>query len=107
MSAQRVSHSYDLMDAAHCSPVIRAHSQQSPGHVPQIDHNPRGGSKLDFAPQQAQRFKERSTVEGVNGRLKDGFGISRVNVRGHAKMMTQMMVAVLALAAEQLLPWVT
>jgi len=106
LSAQRVTHCYDLMDAAYCSPIIRAHSQ-SLGHVPLIDHNPRGGSKLDFAPHQAQRFKERSTVERVNGRLKDGFGISRVNVRGHAKVMTQMMFAVLALTAEQLLRWVT
>lgn len=106
LSAQRVTHCYDLMDAAYCSPIIRAHSQ-SLGHVPLIDHNPRGGTKLEFAPHQARRFKERSTVERVNGRLKDGFGISRVNVRGHAKVMAQMMFAVLALTAEQLLRWVT
>lgn len=106
LSAQRVTHCYDLMDAAYCSPIIRAHSE-SLGHVPLIDHNPRGGSKIEFAAHQAQRFKERSTVERVNGRLKDGFGISRVNVRGHAKVMTQMMFAVLALTAEQLLRWGT
>ncbi|MCQ4322790.1 transposase [Stutzerimonas stutzeri] len=68
MSAQCVSHCHGLMDAAYCSPIIRAHSQ-SLGHVPLIDHSPRGGSKLDFAPHQAQRFKGRSTVERVNGRL--------------------------------------
>lgn len=106
MSAQRVTHCYDLMDAAYCSPIIRSHSE-SLGHVLLIDHNPRGGSKLEFAPHQAQRFKERSTVERVNGRLKDGFGISRVNGRGHTKVMTQMMFAVLALTAEQLLRGVT
>ena len=105
LSAQRITHCYDLMDAAYCSPIIRAHSE-SLGHVPLIDHNPRGGAKLEFAPHQAQRFKERSTVERVNGRLKDSFGISRVNVRGHDKVMAQMMFAVLALTAEQLMRWV-
>lgn len=106
MSAQRVTHCYDLMDAAYCSPIIRAHSE-SLGHVPLIDHNPRSGAKREFAPHQAQRYKERSTVERANARLKDEFGASRVNVRGHDKVMAQMMFAVLALTADQLLRWVT
>ena len=106
MSAQRVTHLYDLMDAAYCSPILRAHSQ-SLDHVPLIDHNPRGGQKIEFAPHEAERFKERSTVERVNGRLKDDFGIRRINVRGHAKVMTHLMFAVLALTADQLLRWVT
>ena len=83
MSAQRVASCYDVMDAAYCSPIIRAHSQ-SLDHVPLIDHNPRGGEKIKFAPHEAQRFKERSTVERANARLKDEFGAARVNVRGHA-----------------------
>lgn len=106
LSAQRIRHCYDLMDAAYCSPHIRAHSEAL-GHVPLIDHNPRGGAKIEFAPHQAQRFKERTTVERVNARLKDSFGVHRVNVRGHAKVMAQMMFAVLALSADQLLRWVT
>lgn len=106
LSAQRVTNCYDLMDAAYCSPIIRQYSQRL-GHVPLIDHNPRGGEKLAFAPHQAQRFKERSTVERVNARLKDEFGISRVNVRGHAKVMAHMMFAVLVLSADQLLRWIT
>ncbi len=106
LSAQRITHCYDLMDAAYCSPIIRAHSETL-GHVPLIDHNPRGGAKIEFAPHQARRFKERTTVERVNARLKDDFGVHRVNVRGHAKVLTQMMFAVLALTADQLLRWVT
>lgn len=102
ISAQRITHCYDLMDAAYCSPIIRAHSERL-GHVPLIDHNPRGGEKIHFAPHQAQRFKQRSTVERVNARLKDDFGLSRVNVRGATKVMTHMMFAVLALSADQLL----
>jgi hypothetical protein len=106
ITAQRVTHLYDLMDAAYCSPILRAHSQ-SLGHVPLIDHNPRGGDKIDFAPHEAQRFKQRSTVERVNARLKDDFGAARVNVRGPVKVMAHLMFAVLVLTADQLLRWVT
>jgi hypothetical protein len=106
ISAQRVTHLYDLMDAAYCSPILRAHSR-SLGHVPLIDHNPRGGEKITFAPHEARRFKERSTVERVNARLKDDFGAHRINVRGPAKVMTHLMFGVLVLAADQLLRWVT
>lgn len=52
-------------------------------------------------PNQAHRFKQRSTVERANARLEDDFGLSRVNVRGATKIMTHMMFAVLALSADQ------
>ncbi len=92
ISAQRVTNRYDLMDTAYCSPILRA-------------HNPRSGEKIAFAAHEAQRYKECSTVERVNAHLKDDFGASRVNVRGPAKVMTHLIV--LVLAADQLLRWVT
>ena len=49
MSEQRVTSLYDVMDAAYCSVEIQAHSR-SLGHVPLIDHNPRGGLKDEFEP---------------------------------------------------------
>jgi hypothetical protein len=49
LSAQRVTNLYDVMDAAYCSTALREDSR-SLGHVPLIDHNPRGGMKLEFAP---------------------------------------------------------
>jgi hypothetical protein len=49
ITAKRVTNLYDLMDAGYCSEDIRAHSR-SLGHVPLIDHNPRGGEKKPFAP---------------------------------------------------------
>jgi hypothetical protein len=106
MSAQRVTSLYDLRDAAYCSPLIRAHSE-SLGHVPLIDHNPRRGEKIEFAPHQAMRYRERSTVERVNARIKDDFGARRIHVRGHAKVLAHLMFGVLALTAEQLMRWVT
>jgi hypothetical protein len=106
LSAQRIVNLYDLMDAAYCSPLIRAHSEQL-GHVPVIDHNPRRGEKIHFDPPKARRFKHRTTVERVNARLKDSFGAHRVNVRGHTKVAAHLMFAVLALTADQLLRYLT
>lgn len=106
ITAQRVTHLYDLMDAAYCSPILREYSRRL-GHVPLIDHNPRQGEKIEFAPHEARRFNERSTVERVNARLKDDFGARRVNVRGATKVMLHVMFGVLALTAEQLLRWIT
>ena len=49
------------------------------------------------------RYRERSTVERVNGRLKDEFGARHVRVRGHAKVLCHLMFGVLALTVDQLL----
>ena len=71
---------YDLMDSAYDAAEIRAYSE-SLGHVPIIDRNPRRDAALKqhlnqeaqvwgelgmVAPEQ-QRYRERSTVERVNG----------------------------------------
>jgi len=114
MSAGRVTNCYDLMDAAYCSEEIRGHSR-SLGHVPLIDHNPRGGEKVEFDPAQAQRYKERSQAERTNARLKDEFGGSEVWVRGPTKVMSHLipfrglnrMFGLLALTADQLLRLLT
>ena len=106
MSAGRVTNCYDLMDAAYCSEEIRGHSR-SLGHVPLIDHNPRGGEKIEFAPAEAQRYKERSQAERTNARLKDEFGGRQVWVRGPTKVMNHLMFGLLALTADQLLRLLT
>ena len=106
MTAQRVTNCYDLMDAAYCSTVLREHSK-SLGHVPLIDHNPRGGEKNEFSPCEAQRYKERSQAERTNARLKDDFGGRHIRVKGHDKVMSHLMFGILALTANQLLRLLT
>lgn len=106
MTQGRVTHCYDLMDAAYCSAEIRSHSR-SLGHVPLIDHNPRGGEKIEFDPAQKQRYKERSQAERANARLKDEFGGKQVWVRGHTKVMSHLMFGLLGLTADQLLRLLT
>jgi len=101
MTAQRVTSLYDLMDSAYDAPQIHAFSRRL-GHVPIIDHNPRGGEKLPFAPAQAQRFKQRSASERVNSLLKERYGGRWVRVRGAAKVMCHLMFGLVALTATAL-----
>jgi hypothetical protein len=120
MTAKRVLNFYDLMDAAYDVPAILEHSR-SLGHVPLVDKNPRRDEKLahelNAEPKRQKlihlespetiRYKERTTAERGNSRLKDDFGGRMVRVRGHAKVACHLMFGVLALAADQLMKLVT
>ena len=88
-----------LMDSAYDAPEIRAHSHAL-GHVPIIDVNPRSSARKQALEQERRarrvcglvlseerRYHERSSVERINGRLKDEFGGRSVRVRGHAKSL--------------------
>ena len=116
MTAERATNLYDLMDAGYDAAEIRAYSAAL-GHVPIIDVNPRRNAALKRELQQEakarrtlghvdatdMRYRERSTVERVNGRLKDEFGARQVRVRGHSKVLCHLMFGVLALTVDQLL----
>lgn len=107
LTAKRVVNCYDVMDAAYDAEIIRNHSI-SLGHVPLIDFNHRSPNDTrSFAPHEAQRYKERSTAERVNARLKDEFGGRMVRVRGNKKVMAHLMFGVIALTVDQLLRFVT
>lgn len=102
LTGERITYLYDLADAAYCSTIIREVSRQA-GHVPLIDHNPRRGEKIEFAPHEAERYKARSQAERVNSLLKDHHGGRQVRVRGAPKVYTHLMFGILVIAAEQLL----
>jgi len=102
ITGQRVTNLYDLMDAAYCSKELHAHCREM-GHVPLIDHNPRGGDKEYFEPADAVRYRERSAAERTNARLKDEFGGRNIMVKGHAKVLGHLMFGLLALGADQLM----
>jgi hypothetical protein len=102
LSSQRVTYLYDLADSADCSPIIREEARRL-NHVPLIDHNPRRGEKIEFAPHEAERYKTRSQAERVNSQLKDNHGGRHVRVRGHDKVYAHLMFGVLVIAAEQIL----
>ena len=90
MSVGRVRSLYALMDSAYDCREIRAYDL-SLGHKPIIDANPRRSTAMKAAlkaenkarrtlgfvfPEDA-RYVEHSTVERVNGRLKDEFERTR------------------------------
>ena len=116
LTASRVDSLYDLMDSAYDAPEIRAFSQKL-GHVPIIDLNPRRRPQvkaerkrealaqrcIGHVSPEARRTRERSTVERVNGRLKDEFGGRHLRVRGPGKVWCHLMFGILALTVEQLM----
>ncbi len=115
LSAKRVSNCYDLMDSAYDAPAIKQHCALL-GHVPIIDPNPRskeakqqikqercGRRNAGYQLAELTRYKERSTVERVNARLKDDFGARMLRVKGHTKVMTHLMFGVIALTVDQLM----
>lgn len=107
ITLKRVTNCYDVMDSAYDAEIIRKHSQTL-GHVPLIDFNHRGPNDTRaFAPHEAQRYKERSTAERVNARLKDEFGGRMVRVRGDKKVMAHLMFGLIALTVDQLMRFVT
>ena len=108
------------MDSAYDAEAVRKHSCGL-GHVPIIDANPRRDTArraelqaeekrrklLHLQTAEEVRFHERTTVERVNGRLKDEFGASMVRVRGNAKVMCHLMFGIVALTADQILRLIT
>ena len=115
MTSQRVCNLYDLMDSAYDAPEIRAHSEAL-GHVPIIDVNPRSAERKQELSERNKalrnaghvlaedlRYNERSTVERVNGRLKDEFGGRNIRVRGHDKVLCHLMFGIVALTVDQLM----
>ena len=120
LTAQRVTHLYDLMDSAYDAQSI--HEQiRGLGHIPIIDAHPRRDAQrkaelqaeekrrklLNFNDAEDVRYRERTTVERVNARLKDEFGGRLIRVRGNAKVMCHLMFGIVALAADQILRLIT
>ena len=116
ISDKRVTNLYDLMDSAYDAPQIHETSRQL-GHIPLIDKHPRRDKELKaeikaenkrcriVGHQAAEtvRYKERSTVERVNARLKDEFGGRVVRVKGPVKVMCHLMFGILALTSNQMM----
>jgi Transposase DDE domain len=118
ITSQRVTYLYDLMDAAYDAHAIRDHSV-SLNHKPIIDPVQRyraaaqkiGAKKTkkpkrepipcELSPAERIRFRQRTSVERVNARLKDHFGARSIHYRGARKIMAQLMFSVLALTVDQ------
>jgi hypothetical protein len=119
MSAERVRWKCDVMDSglpvgvcvanmdsAYYAKAIREQSKKL-GHEALVKP-PKSCCKNQQAPtpftdEQKQRFKKRTIVEQLNGRLKDEFGGRIIYFKGAAKIMAHLMFGVVALTVDQLL----
>jgi len=114
MTAERVDHCYELMDAAHHSREIGAHARLT-GRVPVTGTNPRrdaglgerialealGRRNAGHIRHDRVRYRQRSSAGRVNSALKDSYGGRHVRVRGHAKVACHLFFGVLALTVHQ------
>lgn len=116
MTARRLANCYDLMDASYDVPEIAAACRDL-GRVPIVPEQPRRDKKkkeamvaeakarraINFVAPEDVRYRQRTTAERVNARLKDEFGGRFVRVRGHAKVTCHLMFGLLALTVDQLM----
>ncbi len=112
MSSKRSTYRYEIMDSAYDASAIRQASTDR-NHQPIINPHPWPKSKIQLpsrvklqpqlGPAQAERYKIRTMVERVFGRLKDELGADRIRVRGAKKVIAHPMFSVLALTVDQLL----
>ncbi len=105
MSAQRIRWRCELMDSAYDAELIRKGSQKL-NHEALIRPHPthkRSVRENAFSDEDKQRFKKRTIVEQLNGRLKDEFGGRLIYVRGAVKIMAHLMFGIVALTVDQLL----
>jgi len=116
MTAQRITNFYDLMDPSYDAPEIDA-ACRALGRIPIVPPQARRDAALkeelaaeakarraiNFQTPEQVRYRERTTAERANARLKDEFGGRFVRVRGHAKVMCHLMFGILALTVDQLM----
>ncbi|EQD68708.1 transposase, IS4 family protein [mine drainage metagenome] len=120
LTAQRITHLYDLMDSAYDArsiheqvrglgqiPIIDAHPRRDAAQKAELQAEAKRRKLLNFNYAEDVRYRERTTVERVNARLKDEFGGRTVRVRGNAKVMCHLMFGIVALAADQILRLIT
>ena len=74
-----------------------------PGHKAERASERHRLARFGFETPERRHFRNRAAVERVAGRLKDDFGASAVRVRGHAKVLSHLGFAIIALTAENLL----
>jgi hypothetical protein len=120
LTAQRVTNLYDLMDSAYDArsiheqirglgyiAIIDAHPRRDPAQKAELQAEEKRRKLLNFNYAEEVRYRERTTVERVNARLKDEFGGRTIRVRGNAKVMCHLMFGIVALAADQILRLIT
>lgn len=118
-SSAKVTYLYDLNDSAYHAEIIENFSQ-SKGHVQIVDINPKNSQtlhdekegesilrKLGFQTRKSNHYGHRSSVERVNGNLKDNYGCQNIYYQGATKVSSVLNFAVLSLCIVQSLKLLT
>lgn len=116
LTSQQVTALYELMDSAYQAPeiiaavraqgrvpIIPEQARKQKGRKAELDREALAQRSAGYRTAEMVRYRERTTAERVNARLKDEFGGRTVRVRGAAKVMCHLMLGVLALTVDQLL----
>ena len=116
MTAGRITHLYELMDASYDAPeiiatcralgrvpIIPAQSRRAKGLKDEMAAEALARRNIRYQTAELVRYRERTAAERVNARLKDTFGGRQVRVRGHDKVMCHLMFGLLALTVDQLM----
>jgi hypothetical protein len=117
-SSVRVNYLYDLQDAAYDAGIIREYSKDY-GHRPIIDINPKNSVSLKekIAAQKEEQkllrqlnlpvssdeyhYNQRSSIERINGNLKDNYGCRNIYYQGATKVASVLSFALLCICIEQ------
>ena len=112
-TTDRVNYLYDLNDSAYHANIIKTFSQQN-GHIQIVDINPKNSQKLrdeieaekmlvamGFDTTKSNHYSNRSSVERINGYLKDNFGCRQIYYQGATKVASVLDFAVLSLCIHQ------
>ena len=109
MSARNVRWDCDVMDAAYDAKAIREHCRKR-GHqalIPAVQRWVKKGKTVEFTEEEKERYKVRTIVEQINGRLKDEFGGRTIYVRGAIKVRAHLLIGMIALTVDELLRTIT
>jgi len=112
-TSSRVNYLYDLNDSAYHANIIKTFSEKN-GHVQIVDINPKNSQKLrdeikadkmlvtmGFGTTKSNHYSNRSSVERINGYLKDNFGCRQIYYQGATKVASVLDFAVLSLCIHQ------
>ena len=84
-------------------PIIPEPARKEKGRKAGLDREVLARRCAGYRTAEDVRYRERTTAERVNGRLKDEAGGRNVRVRGASKVMCHLMFGVLALTVDQLM----
>lgn len=118
-SSAKVTYLYDLNDSAYQAEIIENFSKFK-GHVQIVDINPKNSqalknekegekilNRLGFETRKSNHYGHRSSVERVNGNLKDNYGCQNIYYQGATKVASVLNFAVLSLCIVQSLKLLT